>query len=166
MTKTKFSKKSRRGKYSSRVHTSKHRTDFYAPTFAKKTILTIIVLVIIIVAGTVVCIQFLTPEHQVKSKINSLATDYYENYLYQNLINSDKYQALSDKSSSMEKYASYGFNPITLRNLLLHSNHKNDDFANSIAKYCDLDATSIKYYPESPFDQTSYRTEINFSCNF
>lgn len=166
MTKTKITKKPRHGQYSSKIHTPKHRTNFYASPFAKKVILTVIMLAVAIIIGTVACIQFLTPESRIKSQIEPLAADYYENYLYQNLINSDKYQALPDKTSAMEKYTSSGFNPITLRNLLLHNNHKNDDFTNFIANYCDLDATTIKYYPESPFNQNSYRTEIKYSCNF
>ena len=56
----------------------------------QKTILTIIVSLSILIIGLAISIFFLNPEARVKSKISALASEYYENFLYENLKNSDQ----------------------------------------------------------------------------
>ena len=132
----------------------------------QKIILSIIFAVIIIVAITLIVAIFLKPENLVKSKISSLASDYYENYFYENLINSEKYNQINNLDEIMGKYQQSGLSSLTLRQLLLYDNQKNSDVAPFLKKYCNEENTYVKFYPEPPYSKTSYRTEYTYSCNF
>ena len=153
------------GKHSTSLHTPRFRTT-YIFTPAKKIILTVIALTIIVVIIAIVYPLFFNDECLVKSQISTLATDYYENYFYPNYTSSTSYAQISDLDTAMAKYETYGFAPITLRQLLLYDDQKNTSHAAYLTEHCDENATLIRFYPEAPYSQTSYRTEYTYSCNF
>ncbi len=153
---------SRNSKHSSKLHASKLRSSFYPDSPAKKIILTIIILTFILVIVAVCCSFFLKDESLTKSKIENLATSYYEDYLYKNLITSNH----ENLDSVMEKYETYGSAPITLRQLLLYAQQKNLNYPEKILKYCDENLTYVRFYPEPPYSKNSYHTEYSYSCNF
>ena len=66
----------------------------------------------------------------------------------------------------MEKYEKHGFSAVSLRQLLLYDNHKNEKYDGELTKYCDKDRTVIKFYPESPYEKTNYRVDYTYSCEF
>ncbi len=133
-------------------------------SFTQKLIIAVIILAIIVTIIGVIISFFLQPEHLTKSRIESLATDYYENYLYENLINSENYSG--DIEATMSKHAEIGFTPITLRQLILHDQEKTASIADSLRANCDVERTTIKYYPVSPYSRTDYRVDYNYICNF
>jgi len=104
------------------------------------------------------------PENVITSKIESLSSDYYENYLYQEIVNSDQFSGNIDET--LQKYVEVGFSPITLRELLLHDTEKTKDIAPLIKEHCDENRTIIKFFPEAPFSKTSYRVNYSYSCDF
>lgn len=148
-----------RGKRSSSLHNSRRRaSSSHFVSLVKKIIIAIICIVTLIMIILVACIPVLTPEHRVKSTISDLATDYYENYFYENLN--------FPSDTVLEKYRIYGLAPITLRDLLLYDNQKNISHRDSLITYCDENTTTVKFYMDPPYDRTSYHTEYTYSCNF
>ena len=119
----------------------------------------IIILAMIIVVTFIILTIVFSKENIIKSEINDIATDYYENHLY------EKYASPDGSTNNLNKYEENGINHIPLRQLL-YSNKDYKEKAESILKYCDENKTFIKYYPDSPFSKTSYHIEYTYSCNF
>ena len=70
--------------------TNRKKTSKKRLSAIQKTILTIIISLSILIISLVISAFFLNPEARVKSKISALTSEYYENYLYENLKNSDQ----------------------------------------------------------------------------
>lgn len=157
------SKKYSRGKRSQNVHRSYPRTTTRPATTARKTIIIIIVLSMAVVILGAAAATFMTNESRVKSKVSDLASDYYENYFYTNLISSPKFK---DLNSTMEKYQEHGFSTISLNELLLYDNQKNAKFSDYLTEYCDENKTFIKFYPDPPYDRKSYHIQFSYACTF
>lgn len=146
-------------KYSRNLHSSKQRTTYSRPSRTHRIILAVISLVFIAVAIAIFCALFFTPERITKSTISALAADYYENNFYDQL-------SLDQASpSEITKYETYGFAPVTLRQLLLYDDQKNAATATSILKYCDENATVIRFFLDSPYGKTDYHVDYTYSCN-
>lgn len=148
---------------------SSHRTYH----LAKDTILTIIALVMMMMIGLTFFCLIATPEFLVKREIESIAKDYYENYFYTTTLNNNSLEInehSDNKNSTLDKifsrYEKTGFSRTTLRQLLLFDDQKHITSMASLAKYCDLDKTQIKIYPEPPFDRQNYRIDYTYSCKF
>ncbi len=103
------------------------------------------------------------PERQVKDKIDNLADTYYEEIFYSNLINSDSFDGNLEKALS--KYVGKGLSRVYLRQLLLLED-VDENTTDYLRKYCNENSTYVQFYPEPPYSQTDYRTEITYSCNF
>ena len=130
----------------------------------QKTIIAVIILAIIVTLSTILISFFLQPERLTKRRIEDLATDYYENYLYENFVNSDNFSG--NLESAMNKYTETGFPSITLRQLILHDQEKTTSIADSLKANCDIERTTIKFFPESPFSRKDYRVDYHYVCNF
>lgn len=130
----------------------------------KKIILTIIILATLVVALTVIMIAFLNPERQVKSKVESLASNYYENIIYQDLVTSDTFSG--DIESALQKYTEKGLPRVNLRQLLLNTKNVPTADYDYLTKHCDIEKTFVQFFPESPFASTNYRVDYTYSCNF
>ena len=127
---------------------------------AKNTVLTSIAIVMLLVLVYVIFSLIATPEFLIKREIESIAADYYENYFYE----SNEFSDSAD--STLEKYSTTGLPRITLNQLLLYDNRKHYASASTISKYCDLNKTIVKIFPEPPYTSKNYRVEYNYSCNF
>ena len=132
----------------------------------RRTILTVISLAMLTVVIAIICIFIFKPENVVKSKISNLSSNYYENFLYKNIISSEAYSKSKDLDKIMEKYKETGFAAVTLRQLILFGAQKNSNLSSLLKEYCNENETSVKFYPEAPYTQSSYRTEYAYSCNF
>ena len=133
-------------------------------TLVQKIILGVIGATFITIIIATISILSSKPENVVTSKIEALASDYYENYLYQGILDSNRFSGNIEET--LQKYVDVGFSPITLRELLLHDTKKSNDFASFIKNYCDENRTTIKFYPEAPFTKTSYHIDYSYSCEF
>ena len=135
--------------------------------FARRTIFGVIVVAMLAVFVYTIFSIIATPEFLIKREIESIATDYYENYFYPNI---QKNHSLNSEEPSLadvlDKYASTGFPRLTLNQLLLYDNRKHYASFDTISQYCDVNKTIIKIFPESPFTSKNYRIEYNYSCNF
>ena len=145
-------------KYSKSQSTSK---SFFSP---RNIILAVIIIVTLIVCVTTVGSIFLKPEYLVPQKIEALATNYYENVFYENMLNSDQFSG--DAKATLEKHNTRGLAIITLRQLLLQDQATTTDIADYLLTYCDQDTTTVHIYPEPPYTRTAYRIEYNYACNF
>ena len=159
-------KSKNRKKYSSSIHNSNRYLPSVSNPKVKKTILLVILIASLVVAFGVIYAIFFNTEKVVKSKISALATDYYENYFYENLVNSDKFKQLKNLDTEMEKYHTNGLAPVTLSNLLLYDTQKNATYRNYLPAYCDENATQITFYMDPPYGRQDYHYDINYSCNF
>ncbi len=153
--------------YSQELHTPILHEDTKKPlSKIKWLILAIIIFLIAIVIAVAVFALLPRDEYTVKSKLDYLVRDYYENYLYSAFENSAQSYGNSTVEELLEKHAERGLSRITLRQLLLHDTTKTADIANYLREYCDENKTFMQIFPEPPFDRTSYRIKYTYSCNF
>lgn len=124
--------------------------------FSRNSILTIIIFVTLIVVGFSIFNLIATPEFLVKHRIENIAKDYYENYFYDSVPDHE----------ALDLYKDTGLARISLRQLLLYSDKKHATSLEFFEKYCDLEKTYIKIFPENPYERINYRVDYTYSCNF
>lgn len=152
---------------SSSLHQPRTRFAIFHPsTIAGKIIFATIVIAILAVIVALVCSILFTPERITKSYLDTLASDYYEQYYYEQFSNSDRFKSLTDLNSVMSKYTESGFANTSLRQLILRDATATKPLADYILKYCDEQSTYVTFYPEPPYDRTSYHAEFTYSCDF
>lgn len=130
---------------------------------AKRSVLTIIILSMLVVILTVLLSNFQNPTSIVKRQIEFIANSYYEDYFYPNLVSNSSDQ--TSFAETMSRYTTSGFAKIPLRQLLLYDG-TNHTYATTINTYCDKNSTFIHFYPTPPFQKTDYRVEYTYSCTF
>jgi hypothetical protein len=139
-----------------------HYTKKKKLTNIQKIIIFIISFLFVLVVCYLIYAYTHTPENMAKSKIENLASNYYENFLYQNIIESGE----KDPARVLESYKDTGLSIVYLRQLLIHKETDDTELMNFLTEQCDENKTSVKYYPEPPYTKTSYRIEYNYSCEF
>ena len=137
----------------------------YQSNPTKKIILVVILLVTITVIIASILSTTLTTENQVKSTIDNIASDYYENYFYETLYSSPEFDQ-NNPGAALEKYQTKGLSSLALRDLLLYDNQKHYDQYDYLTQHCDVNQTYILFFPDPPYDNSSYHTKITYSCNF
>ena len=130
--------------------------------YARRAILTVIVLAMMVVILAFLVAFFMKPENAVVSKIEDMAKDYYENYYYDLFVDNMPSGRKIDEAFS--KYEESGFSDVTLRRLVVYDSHKHSDVERTLYEYCDPDKTTVKIYPVAPFLRTDYRVEYNYSA--
>ena len=157
----------------SRKPKAKSKTQYkYIPKSQKssslvpKIILLIIILVAIAVVVAFLVSIFTSAEDSVKAKISSLTEEYYENYLYEGVINADGMSDQTTFEKTMQKYEEKGFGTVHLRQIFNYDNQKNSSYHDYITTYCDENKTYMKIYPEPPYERKSYHIDYHYSCNF
>jgi len=149
---------------SATLHTPKPRHVITEPkNHSSKIILAVIILAFLAVAAAAFSTVFFTPERITKSQLSHLAADYYENYHYPQLSSSPNF---SPTDESMDRYVKNGFARVTLRQLLLYNPVATADIADNLLEYCDENSTFVIFYPDPPYDRTSYHTDFHYSCDF
>ncbi|MBR3052407.1 hypothetical protein IKG60_02185 [Candidatus Saccharibacteria bacterium] len=131
---------------------------------AKRVVIVVIVVALMSVVTALVCQLFFNEEKMTKRQLEAMAAEYYEDYIYENLVHGAMSQA--EIEAKMEKYVSGGFAAVNLRQLLLYDNGKNIENGGLLQEHCDANTTSAKFYPEEPFDKKSYRIEYRYDCDF
>ena len=138
---------------------------------AKTSVLTVIATITLTVVGYIIFCLIATPENVIKNEITTITSDYYENYFYNKILDNN-YLSTDDAdfdASTMEnilgRYTARGFATVSLRQLLLTDNSKPDTTA-YLEKYCNLDRSNVKIYPEAPFSRQDYHVEYSYSCKF
>lgn len=135
----------------------------YAVTY-RNIITTAIIILAIVVAVAVFCAILLNPERQIPRKFEALASNYYENIFYTGMINSDSFDG--DLKAALQKHEAAGLAPVSLRQLIYLSDGAAASDGNYLAEYCDINDSSVIFYPESPYTKSSYHFRITYACNF
>lgn len=128
------------------------------------TIIIVIIIAMLAVIATILVQVFSTPERNVKSKMDSIVSDYYENYFYKNVIKNGTTK--ENLNRIMDKFKEPGFSRVYFRQLLLYDNQKYSNDAPFITKYCDENSSYVIIYPDPPYSKTDYHTQFYYSCEF
>ena len=131
-------------------------------SLVQKIILGIIVISSLLVIFYVIFAVLNSPERTTKAKISELASNYYENYLYEEMN-----KAGNEKpSETLKEYEKIGLSIVYLRQILYYKDQSDTETVDYLLEHCDENKTTIKFYPESPFSKSSYRAEYVYSCDF
>ena len=131
---------------------------------AKKISIAIIIISMLSVVLLLLFVSFSTPEYNTKTKVESIAKDYYENFFYPGIT---KYGTTEKALTEiMDRYKESGFSTVYFRQLLLYDNQKHADASNLITAYCDENDSFIKIYPEPPYGQQNYHIDYHYACDF
>ena len=133
-------------------------------TGIQKTIIGVIICAFVVIIVALVSSFVYTPEKIVKSKIENMARNYYENYYYSGL--EDAKGNTDEVKTVLKKYKDTGLSVVMLRQLIFHDLGNNLEDSKFITQYCDENKTSVKYFPEEPYEKSSYRIEYIYSCDF
>lgn len=137
------------------IHKPRTRSLLLPASLAGKFVLGVIIFVTILVIFAGLFAFLTSPSRLSKNELNSLAKNYYENYLYANAENPE----------ALARYTNVGLARVSLRQLLLHDPESNPETKN-LEKYCDKNETYVKFFPKSPYNKTDYEIEFTYSCNF
>ena len=129
---------------------------------SQKIVLCLMITSSILVIFALIVFAYFYSDTIVKNRLSMLVKVYYEDYYYNNLTNNDT------KTNVLESYAENGLPMVRLNQLLSFDNHKyaefESDFVNS--RYtCDLNNTSIKYYPVAPYGPQDYNVKYTYACS-
>lgn len=155
-------KSSHRAKYSRNLHTSKLRLAFYPSSFAKKFMLIIVLILMFIVLIATICSFMFSKENQIKHQITEAASSYYENYFYESIFSAESVKTADEAYASLEKHHEKGFPTVRLDIIL----SRNPSYADFLNQNCDTGSTTVKFFPDPPYDSKSYHIEYTYSCNF
>ena len=132
---------------------------------AKRASVVFIVICITLVAVNAVASAYFNPKAVVNRELNSLAEEYYEDYLYQNLIGGRTGDAIAEE---LKHYEKAGIGNTYLRQLLLYDSGRRRAAAGYFDQTgfaCDRNKTYVKYYPEPPYGKKDYHFDIKLVCN-
>ena len=132
--------------------------------WARRVVVGVIVATIVVVIVGLIASFFCNNERITQKKIDEMAREYYEGFIYPNLINGSMSQ--SEIAEAMKRYEKWGFAPVALRQLLLYDGKKNMQEGGFVKNYCDENNTKAKIYPEAPYDKKSYRIEYEYKCEY
>ena len=155
-------KSSRHAKYSRNLHASKSRPAFYPSSFAKKIMLIIVSILMLVIFIATICSFMFSKESQIKHQIAEAASSYYENYFYESIFSTESVKTTDEAYASLEKHHEKGFPAVKLDIILSH----NSSYADFLNQNCDTGSTTVKFFPDSPYDNKSYHAEYTYSCNF
>ena len=136
-------------------------------TVVKWVMLGVIAVAFLVVGVAVACKFFFNDKALVERRLEEMSQEYYENYVYENLVNGRMSQ--QEIREIMDKYITRGFAAVHLRQLLAYKGgdaDKGGDAGDLLKEHCDENTTSVKFYPEEPFDKKSYRIEYHYDCDF
>lgn len=123
----------------------------------------IVILVAVAVVGAqTAMVIFCDAERVGRRKIEEMTADYYENYLYD--------QVVKGKASLAEAFKDYkesGFPIVRLRSLLLYDNEKNGQerrFFEQKDYNCNTNESFVTIWPVEPYGRKDWRAEYKMSC--
>ncbi len=103
-----------------------------------------------------------TPKQIAERRLDALAREYYNVYLYPQFANSDE-----DLKLAFAKYVDTGMPVTYLRQLLLFNNGAHSDELSIFQNekfYCNTNSTGVRYYPRMPYGPQDYDVEFYYDC--
>ena len=158
---------------STNYHTSRTRTDSSSLSLsrnrdnkifatARLSILTVIILASMTVILALLINSFTDPEKIIIKRIDTIVSDYYENYFYENVAK----QSTKPLAEVLSIYKDAGFSPVSLKQILLSKDLSHTDTDKILSTYCDTEDTFIQFFPDPPFGRTDYHVDYRYSCTF
>ncbi|MDO4889502.1 MAG: hypothetical protein Q4A25_02325 [Candidatus Saccharibacteria bacterium] len=135
----------------------------FAP-IAKRIAVVIIAFCSVLVLLNVAASAYFNPKTVVEREISSLAEEYYEDYLYGNLVGNRTGDAIGEE---MKHYKDIGVPNTYLRQLLLYDSGRRKEASGYFDQKgfkCDRNKTYVKYFPEEPYEKKNYHFEIKLVC--
>ena len=132
---------------------------------AKRATVVFICICTTLVALNVVASAYFSPKAVVNREITALAEEYYEDYLYQNLIGSKTGDAIGEE---LKRYKDSGTGTTYLRQLLLYDSgrrQKATSYFEQDGFTCDRNKTYVKYFPDPPYGKEDYHFDIKLVCD-
>ncbi|MBR3365671.1 hypothetical protein IKG48_00930 [Candidatus Saccharibacteria bacterium] len=132
---------------------------------AKRAAVIFICICTVLVALNAVASAYFNPRAVVNREIYSLAREYYEDYLYQNLIGDRTGDAIAEE---LKEYRDSGTGNTYLRQLLLYDSgrrQKATGYFEQDGFTCDRNETYVKYFPDPPYGKEDYHFDIKLVCN-
>ena len=123
---------------------------------SRKATIVIILVSVVAVSVAVIASVLITPENKIKGRIESMAREYYETYLYDHFTGSIP---AGEVENILRNYTERGFSEVPLRQILFYDGGKNSAAADEIGKYCNLNSTRMRFIPDEPFGPTNYHVE-------
>lgn len=121
---------------------------------AGKVILGVILIATIMVIGSILAAYFSDHERLAKNEFEALVSNYYEDYFYEKITD----------TKALDKYKETGLSVLTLRQLVLHEPSLGG--TENIEKYCDLNLSYAKIFPQEPYGKKNYRVEYKYVCDW
>ena len=140
----------------------KRKPDYSVKT--RKVMIIVVSALILLVVIALICGLVFNNEAETKRKLDAMANEYYEEFIYENLIHGA--MAQDEIESAMSRYVEQGFSSVNLRQLLLYDNKKNVKEGEFVKRFCDENRTSVKFYPIAPFGKKDYRVEYQYKCEW
>lgn len=123
-----------------------------------------IVLCSVLVLLNAAASAYFNPKTVVEREITALAEEYYEDYLYENLVGNRTGDAIKEE---LKRYKDTGVSETYLRQLLLYDSGRRKDAGGYFEQKgfkCDRNKTYVKYFPEYPYGKENYHFEIKLVC--
>ena len=120
-----------------------------------------VLLIILVVAIT---LNLNSQEKKLTMKINEMASNFYENFYY------DQLGTDSEREAYLKKYEKIGFK-INLDNLSRYKGGNSEEilkeFVNKkTGKKCDIYQTQATIYPQESYGKNDYKIEVKLECGF
>ncbi|MBQ3468134.1 hypothetical protein IJH19_01160 [Candidatus Saccharibacteria bacterium] len=131
---------------------------------AKRIAVVIIILCTTLVGLNVAANAYFNPATVASRELEALAEEYYEDYLYKNLIGE---RTGADIEKELKKYENSGVSTTYLRQLLLYDSGRRERAGSYFDQQnytCDRNKTYVKYYPEPPYGPKDYHFETKLVC--
>lgn len=93
-------------------------------------------------------------------QFEKIGVDFYENFYYQQIGSTQE-----EVEQFLEKYNTIGIK-INLDNLSRYKTEENSETIEKLIEKCNKQNTKVIIYPEEPYEQNSYKTEVATECNF
>jgi len=131
-----------------------------------KMLLNVLFIVVAIIIAVVFIFFFKEKQKKEENKLynsmNVVVKDYYKDYYYRNILNSD--------SNTAKKYNKTGIT-LTLRELAKYKVNDEDSILSLFKNYrtganCDYDKTKIVIYPIEPYGNEDIRIDATIVCGF
>lgn len=105
---------------------------------------------------------YFAPEKMAERALEEMARDYYENHIYEQIV-----EPVMTDQEKLKLYSEFGLSPIRLRQLFSFENAKHDQKRELFEKKeysCDTNESTVKFFPEEPFGRKNYRIVPSLTC--
>lgn len=142
----------------------KFRTARHSAPFAKRVAIVIIIFCSVVILLNIVASAYFNPKAVVDREIDTIAREYYEDYIYKNIAEN---HTAEETKQELARYQKAGTSNIYLRQLLLYDSGRREN-ASAYFEHkgytCDRNKTYVKYYPDPPFEKENYHFDVKLVC--